>query len=74
MEFNTQDMKNISQISQKMQGKSEEQVIRELAEMIRTGQGGLTPQKAEQMFQMIKPMLNNEQKRKIEKLLEQLRD
>ena len=74
MEFNTQDMKNISQISQKMQGKSEEQVIRELAEMIRTGQGGLTPHKAEQMFQMIKPMLNNEQKRKIEKLLEQLRD
>jgi hypothetical protein len=46
MDFNTQDMKNMSQIAGRMQGKSEDQVISELAEMIRTGQSGLSPQKA----------------------------
>jgi chorismate mutase len=74
MEFSTQDMKRMSQIAKKMEGKSEDQVVRELAEMIKAGQGGLTPQKAEQMFQMIMPMLTNEQKQKISKLLNELRD
>jgi len=73
MEFNPQDMKKMSQIAQKMKGKSEDEIVKELAEMIRSGQGGLTPQKAEQMFQMIMPMLNNEQKKKIQKLLNELR-
>jgi ribosome recycling factor len=70
--FHTQDIKNISQIAQGMQGKPEDQVIQELAEMIRRGDGGLTPQKAEQMFQMLMPMLTNEQKLKIKKLLKEL--
>lgn len=74
MEFSTQDMKRMSQIAKKMEGKSEDQVVRELAEMIKAGQWGLTPQKAEQMFQMIMPMLTNEQKQKISKLLKELRD
>lgn len=73
MDFNTQDMKNMSQIAGRMQGKSEDQVITELAEMIRTGQSGLTPAKAEQMFQAIMPMLTQEQKNKIKKLLDELR-
>ncbi|HHT65502.1 MAG TPA: hypothetical protein GX017_05355 [Clostridiales bacterium] len=74
MEFNTQDMKKMTQIAKKMQGKPEDQVIQELAGMIRSGQGGLTPQKAEQMFQMIMPMLTQEQRQKIQKLLMELRD
>ncbi|HCS75887.1 MAG TPA: hypothetical protein DIW17_18695 [Clostridiales bacterium] len=73
MEFNTQDMKNMSQIAGRMQGKSEDQIISELAEMIRTGQSGLTIEKAEQMFQTIMPMLTQEQKAKINKLLAELR-
>jgi chorismate mutase len=73
MDFSTQDMRRMSQIAGKMQGKSEDQVIRELAEMIRTGESGLTPEKAEQMFHAIMPMLNQEQKSKIKKLLEELR-
>lgn len=73
MDFNTQDMKNMSQIAGRMKGKSENEVIKELAEMIRTGQSGLTPAKAEQMFQAIMPMLTLEQKDKIKKLLEELR-
>ncbi len=72
--FHTQDIKNMSQIAQSMQGKPEDQVIQELADMIRRGEGGLTPKKAEQMFQMIMPMLTDEQKRKIKKLLNELGD
>ena len=72
--FHTQDIKNMSQIAQSMQGKPEDQVIQELADMIRRGEGGLTPKKAEQMFQMIMPMLTDEQKRKIKKLLNDLGD
>ena len=41
MEFRTQDNKNMSEIAQRMQGKSEDKVISELADMIRSGQGGL---------------------------------
>jgi len=67
-------MKNMSEIAQRMQGKPEDQVISELAEMIRSGQGGLTPQKAVQMFQMIMPMLNSEQRRKLKKLMKELED
>ena len=74
MDFRTQDMKNMSEIAQRMQGKPEDQVISELAEMIRSGQGGLTPQKAVQMFQMIMPMLNSEQRRKLKKLMKELED
>ena len=70
--FHTQDIKNMSQIAQSMQGKPEDQVIQELAEMIRRGEGGLTPKKAEQMFQMLMPMLTNEQKQKIERLLKEI--
>lgn len=72
MDFRTQDIKNMSEIAQRMQGKSEDKVISELADMIRSGQGGLTPQKAMQMFQAIMPMLTSEQKRKIKKLMEEL--
>ena len=53
MEFNTQDMKRISEIARKMKGKSEDQIIKELSHMIRAGEGGLTPEKAESMFKMI---------------------
>ena len=72
MEFNTQDMNKISQIAQKMQGKPEDDIVKELAQMIKSGQGGVTPEKAEQMIQMIMPMLDNDQKKKIKKLIREL--
>ena len=71
MEFNTQDMKRMSQIAQQMQGRPDE-VVKELARMIRSGQGGMTPEKADQMLRMILPMLNNDQKKKIQKLIREL--
>jgi len=73
MNISSDDMKMMSQMAKKMQGKSEDEIVREIGEMIRSGQGGLTPQKAEQMFQMIMPMLNSEQKKKLQKLLNELR-
>ena len=72
MEFNTQDMKRMSQIAQQMQGRPEDEVVKELARMIRSGQGGMTPEKADQMLRMILPMLNNDQKKKIQKLIREL--
>jgi hypothetical protein len=65
MEFSTQDIKKVSQIAKKMQGKPEDDVIKELAQMIKSGQGGITPEKAEQMLQMIMPMLDSNQKKKV---------
>ena len=72
MEFNTQDMNRMSQIARQMRGKSEDEIVRELARMIRSGEGGLTPAKAEQMLRTVLPMLNNEQRRKIQKLIREL--
>ncbi len=72
MEFNTQDMKRISEIARKMKGKSEDQIIKELSHMIRAGEGGLTPEKAESMFKMILPLLTAEQINKVKKLMDEL--
>ena len=74
MDLNSQDMNRLSQIARQMQGKSEDQIVKDLGEMIRTGQSGLTPEKAAQMFQMIMPMLTQDQKAKISKLLNELQD
>ena len=73
MELNTQDMKRISEIARKMKGKSEDQIIKELSHMIKAGEGGLTPEKAEGMFKMILPLLTAEQKNKVKKLMDELR-
>ncbi len=72
MEFSTQDIKKVSQIAKKMQGKPEDDVIKELAQMIKSGQGGITPEKAEQMLQMIMPMLDSNQKKKVQRLVNEL--
>ena len=72
MEFNTQDMKRMSQIAKKMQGKPEDDVIKELAQMIKSGQSGITQEKAEQMLQMIMPMLDSDQRKKVQRLVNEL--
>lgn len=72
MEFSTQDIKKVSQIAKQMQGKPEDDVIKELAQMIKSGQGGITPEKAEQMLQMVLPMLDNDQKKKVQRLVNEL--
>lgn len=72
MEFSTQDIKKVSQIAKQMQGRSEDDMIKELAQMIRSGQGGITPEKAEQMLQMVMPMLDNNQKKKVQRLVKEL--
>lgn len=52
-----------------LDGKPEDQMIAELARIIRTGQGGITPGKARQMIKTIIPMVDSNQRRKLEKLL-----
>lgn len=56
-----------------LDGKPEDELVAELARMIKTGQGGITPSKARQMIQTILPMMDVNQKRKLEKLLRALR-
>jgi len=55
-----------------MEGKPEDELISELAEMINSGQAGLTPKKAKQMINTVMPMLDKSQRKKLEKLLRAL--
>ena len=44
-------------------------MISQLAQMINTGQGGLSPNKAKQMINTILPMAKGDQRSRLEKLL-----
>ncbi len=74
MDFSTQDIKQAAQMAQKLKGKSEEDAISQMVQMIKSGQGGMTPQKVEQMVSMIMPMVEDNQKKKLQKLLQELKD
>jgi len=73
MDFSAQDMKKAAQIAQQFKGKSEDEAISEIVRMIKSGQGGLTPAKVEQMVSMIMPMVDDSQKRKLQRLIKELR-
>lgn len=73
MDIGSQDLRRMLNMAQNMQGKSEDELIRELANMIKSGQGGITSGKAENMIKAIQPMLEPSQKRMLDKLLKELR-
>lgn len=62
----------MANILQELKGKPEQQLIQELAHMIKSGKGGLSPYKAKQMIQTIIPMVDSEQRSKLEKLAKEL--
>jgi len=67
-----QDIRRLLQMVQSMQGKSEDEMIRELAAMIKSGKGGITREKAEGMIKAIMPVLEPQQRRKLDRLLREL--
>lgn len=72
MNIGNQDMKRLLQMVQSMQGKSEDELIREIADMIRSGKGGISREKAIGMIKAVMPMLDPQQRKKLERLLRQL--
>lgn len=72
MDMNSDSLEKMAGLFSGLEGKSEDEMIRELAQMIRSGQGGMTPAKAKQMIQTILPMMDGSQRRKLEKLLRSL--
>lgn|GEM_PF-5785514 len=74
MDFNGQDLGKMAQMVQKVKGKSEEETIQRLAELIRSGEAGITTQKALQMIKTLSPMLNASQRRTLDKLAKKLQE
>ncbi len=72
MGMDKESLEKMAKLFSNFGGKSEDETIEELATMIRTGQGGITPGKARQMIQTILPMMDKNQRRKLEKLLKAL--
>ncbi|MFO7153573.1 MAG: hypothetical protein DIU64_001280 [Caldicoprobacter oshimai] len=72
MNMGNQDIRRLLQMVQSMQGKSEDEMIRELAAMIKSGKGGITREKAEGMIKAIMPVLEPQQRRKLDRLLREL--
>lgn len=73
MDFSTQDIRKAQEMAQKLKGKSDGDAIAALAQMIRSGQGGITVEKAEQMISMLMPMVDDAQKRKLQQLIREIR-
>ncbi|MBM7582145.1 Ca2+-binding EF-hand superfamily protein [Caldicoprobacter guelmensis] len=72
MSTGNQDMRKLLQVVQSMQGKSEDELIREMVTMIKSGKGGITQEKAVGMIKAIMPVLEPQQRKKLERLLKEL--
>lgn len=72
MDINKDSLEVMAGLFNSLEGKSEDEMISEVARMIRAGQGGITVGKARQMIQTFLPMADRNQKRKLEKLLRSL--
>ncbi|MDN5276348.1 MAG: hypothetical protein PWR01_313 [Clostridiales bacterium] len=72
MNTGNQDMRKLLQMVQSMQGKSEDELIREVAAMIKSGKGGITREKAVGMIMAVMPVLEPQQRKKLERLLREL--
>lgn len=73
MDFSTQDIRKAQEMAQKLKGKSDGDAIASLAQMIRSGQGGISVEKAEQMISMLLPMVDDAQRRKLQQLIREIR-
>ena len=71
MDIGSQDIKRLMQAFQSVQGKSEDELIRELVDMIKSGKGDL-PRKAESIIKAVEQMVNPKQRRILDKLLREL--
>ena len=56
MDINKDNLEAMAGLFGSLEGKSEDEMISEVARMIRAGQGGITVGKAKQMIQTILPM------------------
>ena len=72
LDINKDNLEAMAGLFGRLEGKSEDEMISEVARMIRAGQGGITVGKAKQMIQTILPMADRNQKRKLEKLIRSL--
>ena len=72
MDLNKDSLGKMTNLFNNLDGRPEDQVVAELAHIIKSGQGGITPNKAKQMIRTILPMMEGSQRRKLEKLLRAL--
>ena len=72
MDINKDNLEKMAGLFDKLEGKHENQVIEEIAQLIKSGQAGITPNKAKQMIRTILPMMDSSQRRKLEQLLRAL--
>jgi len=74
MDINSEDLKKIVRVAKKAKGKSDEELIKDVAQIIKSGQGGIDTSKAKNLIKMVAPMLEAHQRGKLEKLLNELKD
>ncbi|HZJ82977.1 MAG TPA: hypothetical protein VFD57_04115 [Clostridia bacterium] len=72
MDINNQDLEKMASVLGDLEGKPEDEMISELANIIKTGQGGITSKKAKMMIKTVLPMMDPSQRRKLEKLFKAL--
>lgn len=74
MDINSEDINKIVRVAKKAKGKSDEELIKDIAQIIKSGQGGIDASKAKNLIKMVAPMLDSHQREKLEKLLKELKD
>jgi predicted nucleotidyltransferase len=74
MDINSEEIKKIVRAAKIAKGKSDEELIKDIAQMIKSGQGGIDSSKARNLIKMVAPMLESQQRDKLEKLLNELKD
>ena len=68
-----QKMKEMEGILRSLRNKPTDEIIDEIAQMIKTGDAGVDKVQARRMMDMIKPFLTNEQRKALTKLESRIR-
>jgi len=72
LDIDRQDLKKMSELADSMRSKTEDEAIEDIVEMIRSGQGGMTPERFTAISKTIEPMLTKSQKSKLDKIIQEL--
>ena len=72
LDINKDNLQKMGGLFDKAEGTPENQVIAEIAQLIKSGPAGIMAYKAKQMIRIILPMMDRNQRRKLEKLLRAL--
>lgn len=71
--LNSKDIQQLQRMMTAVKNRPEDEVIEEFSEMIKSGKSGMSIPQAINLIGMVQPMLNQQQRNTVQKLLKKLK-